>query len=67
MFTLEFPWALLLLPAPFLVWWLLPAYREPRSSLRIPFFDEVAQRSGVKPAVGGAQLGKNWLQRLLGP
>ena len=31
---LELPWMLLLLPAPALVWLLLPAYRERQESVR---------------------------------
>ena len=40
MFELALPWVFLLLPLPWLVWYLLPPVREPLSSaLRVPFFD----------------------------
>jgi len=39
MIELAFPWALLLLPLPLLVRWLLPAARQGRgAALRVPFF-----------------------------
>lgn len=38
MYQLELPWLLLVLPAPVLVWWLLPPHRETSASIRLPFF-----------------------------
>ena len=39
---LELPWVLLLLPAPILVWLLLPPYRERQESVRVPFLEDVS-------------------------
>ncbi|MFK0334788.1 vWA domain-containing protein [Rhizobium sp. NPDC090275] len=52
MYQLDMPWALLLLPLPLLVWWLVPAHRETAASVRLAFFDQVARAAGVEPTVG---------------
>lgn len=51
---LEFshPQAFVLAPLPLLVWWLLPPYRRRVSGLRIPFFEEVVQASGLHTGDG---------------
>ncbi|MGR4869830.1 vWA domain-containing protein [Variovorax sp. LARHSF232] len=67
MYQLEYPWLLVLLPLPLLVWWLLPAYREEGASVRLPFFGEVASATGLKPAAGAVVARRNWLQWLLAP
>ena len=67
MFEFDLPWAFALLPAPLLVWWLLPAYRERRESLRVPFFESVAAATGGEPRKGGVQARRNLLQWLLAP
>jgi Ca-activated chloride channel family protein len=64
---LELPWALALLPLPLLVWWLLPAYRERREAVRIPFFEEATAASGRRPSAGAVVPRRNWLQGLLAP
>jgi Ca-activated chloride channel family protein len=67
MWKFDFPWAFLLLPLPILVAWLVPAYRSTASAVRIPFFHEMAEAAGEKPAPGGVRLRSNWLQRLMMP
>ena len=52
MIELAFPWALLLLPAPWLVWRFLPPHRQERPALRFPFFREIAATAGVQPRQG---------------
>ncbi len=42
MIELAFPWALLLLPAPLLVWRFVPPYQVRVSALRFPFFRRIA-------------------------
>ncbi len=61
------PWLFLLLPAPVLVWWLLPAYRERRESVRVPFFEQVALASGRRAAPGAVVRRSTVAQRLLAP
>lgn len=67
MWKFEFPWMFVLLPLPALVWWLVPAYRTTASAVRMPFFQEMANVTGERPAPGGVRLRSNWLQRLLMP
>jgi Ca-activated chloride channel family protein len=46
MLVLVHPWLLLLLPLPLLLRRLLPAYREDRRALRLPWFQRIARLSG---------------------
>ncbi|MBD9513682.1 VWA domain-containing protein [Pseudomonas sp. PDM22] len=59
MWQLEYPWLLLLLPLPWLAWRYLPAYRESRSALRVPFFAAMSHAAGQEPSRGGAA-GERW-------
>ncbi len=67
MYEFDLPWAFLLLPAPLLAWWLLPAYREQRESVRVPFFEGIATAVGARPERGGVLLKRNVAQRILAP
>ncbi len=67
MYQLDYPWLLALLPLPLLIWWLLPPYREETASVRLPFFHEVAQASGLQPSRGAVITPTNWLEKLLAP
>ena len=66
MWRLDYPWALLLLPLPWLTWRWLAEYREGRSALRVPFFigmrSAVGATSGTQPGDGRWQL---WLNLLV--
>jgi Ca-activated chloride channel family protein len=66
-FEFDLPWMFLLLPAPLIAIWLLPAYRERRESVRVPFFEGVAAAAGVKPGRGGALMRRNLLQKIAAP
>lgn len=67
MYQLDHPWLLALLPLPLLVWWLLPSYREETSSVRLPFFHEVAKASGLAPTRGAVVPRTNLLEKLVAP
>jgi Ca-activated chloride channel homolog len=67
MWKFDFAWMFALLPLPLMVWWLVPAYRTSAPAVRMPFFHEMAQAAGEKPARGGVRLRRNGLQRLLLP
>ena len=67
MFQLDLPWLLVLLPLPLLVRWLLPPYRQETASVRLPYFDEIAQAAGVSPTRGSVVPRADWGQRLLAP
>jgi Ca-activated chloride channel family protein len=66
-YQLEHPWLLAVLPLPLLVWLLLKPYREESASVRLPFFGEVAEAAGLRPAPGAVTPRRNWLQWLLAP
>lgn len=67
MFEFDYPWVFALLPAPLLVWWLLPPYKEQQDSVRVPFFENIAAAVGITPSKGGVMLRKNLFQRLAAP
>ncbi len=64
MIELAHPWALLLLPLPALML-LLPAYRESRDSVRVPFFDKLVRLSEQRPEPGAMILRRDRAQRVL--
>jgi Ca-activated chloride channel family protein len=66
-FELEFAWALVLLPAPLVIWRLLPPYQERRESVRIPYFERLAAAVGATPSEGGVRMRRNVLQWILAP
>lgn len=64
MYQIDFPWLLALLSAPLLVWLLLPAHRETSASVRLPFFDQVAEAAGIRPTSGAVVARRTWVQLL---
>lgn len=58
MLELHWPWALLMLPLPLLVWWLMPVAQQQEAALRVPFFDTFA-RHASGPRRGRA----SWIRR----
>ena len=64
MIELAHPWALVLLLLP-LAMIPLPAYRESRDSVKVPFFDKLVELSQERPDTGATVLRRNRLQRFL--
>lgn len=64
MFELAHPWALALLLLPLLIR-LLPAYKESRDSVRVPFFDKLVTLSEQRPETGAMVLQRDRAQQLL--
>lgn len=62
MIELAFPWALLLLPAPWLVWRFAPSHREEVPAVRLPFFRRIAEAVGASPGAGSTVLARRRLQ-----
>ncbi len=52
MYTLSYPWLLLLVFLPLLLRSVLPAYRESRRALAVPWFQRMADVTGEKPSRG---------------
>jgi Ca-activated chloride channel family protein len=65
--VLEFayPLALLALPLPLLVWWLLPPQRERIAALRVPFFEQITSAAGSEARVGAVVMRRRWLQMIV--
>ena len=64
MMSLGQPWALLLLPLPLLVWWLVPPHRDRVPALRFPFFRKITEVAGAEPRPGAVVLTRSRLQML---
>jgi Ca-activated chloride channel family protein len=64
MYELAHPWALLLLALPLLIVF-LPAYKESRDSVRVPFFDKLVELSEQRPQSGAMILRRDRWQRFL--
>src|SRR5215475_10809257 len=64
MFELAWPWVLLLLPLPLLVWWWMPPYRARQASVQVPFFDRVAAATGQTPQRGAVVIRRRAVQMI---
>ena len=64
MYTLSYPWLLLLVLVPPVLRRLLPAYREARPALAVPWFRRMADLLGQTPA-RGAEVARAGLPKLL--
>ena len=52
MYTLSYPWLLLLVLVPPILRWMLPVYRESRPALAVPWFQRMADVLGQTPTKG---------------
>lgn len=64
MIEFAFPWALVLLPLPFLVRYFMPPHREQMPALRFPFFRRVADAAGAEPRAGSVVLARKRAQMI---
>lgn len=64
MFTFELPLAFILLPAPLLLFWLLPAYRDQSEAVRAPFFTRLVEITGTEPTPGAVVITKSAYQKV---
>ncbi|OBT07948.1 aerotolerance regulator BatA [Vibrio sp. UCD-FRSSP16_10] len=65
MIEFEYPLAVLLLLLPFLVYRFVPAYKESKSAIQVPFFDRLVSVSENKPSQHATQLKRRKIQWLL--
>lgn len=65
MMSLAAPWALVLLPLPWLVWRFLPPHREHVPALRFPFFRQIARAAGAEPRAGAVVLSRSRIQMIV--
>lgn len=52
MLTFAYPWVVVLLPLPWLIHRFMPAHRETREGLVVPFMDRLQDHTGRKPTEG---------------
>jgi len=57
------PWMFLLLPLPLLIYWLAPAYHEPRVAVRVPFLQLLSRINGRSEGAGAALTLRTGLQK----
>lgn len=62
MLVFEYLWTFLILPLPFLIWVIAPAFREQQQALRIPFFEEASRAAGLKPSRGAVVMRRSFVQ-----
>ena len=62
MLELAYPLALVALPAPLLIYWLVPPHRERVSALRVPFFRDMVVATGLEARAGAVVLSRRFLQ-----
>jgi len=65
MIEFVYPWAFVLILLPVLVVLFSPAYKERKSSIKVPYFARLVDVTGEKPQSGAVLLNRNNLQRLL--
>lgn len=63
--SVEYPWALLLLPLPWLVYRYAPAYQQPQSSIAVPFFQRLRDVSAKGDRVESIRTRLRWQKVLL--
>ncbi len=65
MIEFVYPWAFVLIFLPILVVMFAPAYKEQKSSVKVPYFARLVDVTGEIPQKGAVLLNRNNLQRLL--
>ncbi|MBT8049096.1 MAG: VWA domain-containing protein [Xanthomonadales bacterium] len=63
MLQLTYPWLLLLLPLPLLIYLLAPAYSEPRLAVRVPFMGLLLRLTGQQAGSEAASIRRTPLQK----
>jgi Ca-activated chloride channel family protein len=64
MYTLAYPWVLLLILLPPILRLVLPPYREPRQAIRAPWFERTARITGAEPGEGAVIAKTSWFRLL---
>lgn len=65
MIEFVYPWAFILIFLPLLVIFFAPAYKERKSSIKVPYFARLVDVTGEKPQTGAVLLNRNNIQRLI--
>lgn len=64
MIEFAYPWLFLALPLPLLAYFLLPTYKERKSSVKVPFFRRLVELTGEKPSRGAVVLERMLFQKI---
>jgi Ca-activated chloride channel family protein len=64
MMSLAYPWVLLALPLPWLVWRFAPVHRERVPAVRFPFFRQIAEATDQTPGAGSVVLRRSPFQMI---
>ena len=62
MITLSYPWLVIIVLVPLLLRWLLPAHRESRAAVLVPFLPRLASLTSQTPTPGAVVLQRSRLQ-----
>jgi len=65
MIEFVYPWAFVLLLVPVLVTLFAPAYKERKSSIKVPYFARLVDVTGETPQSGAVLLNRNNIQRII--
>lgn len=65
MLEFTYPWAFILLILPPFVYWFIPAYKEKKASIQVPYFSRLVEVTGEIPKTGAVVINRHNLQRLL--
>ncbi|WP_119969554.1 vWA domain-containing protein [Shewanella japonica] len=65
MIEFAYPVCFVLLLAPVIMYFIAPAYKEKRSSIQVPYFEQLVDITGEKPQKGAVILSRKHIQKLL--
>jgi len=65
MIEFVYPWAFVFLIVPIAITVFVPAYKERKSSIKVPYFARLVDVTGEKPQSGAVLLNRNNLQRFI--
>jgi Mg-chelatase subunit ChlD len=64
MFEFAYPWLLVIIAIPPIIFWLIPAYQESRHAVNVPFMARLVRITGRQPEEGAVVLRGSFLQKL---
>ncbi|GIU53229.1 VWA domain-containing protein [Shewanella sp. KT0246] len=65
MIEFTYPQCFILLFAPIIIYLIAPTYKEKRSSVQVPYFEQLVDITGEKPQLGAVVLTRKNIQKLL--
>ncbi len=60
--SLSYSWVFWLLPVPWLIRYFIPAHKEPRKGLVVPFFARLAAQTGQTASAGAVVMRGDWIR-----